>query len=426
MAKRPQRHGYAAFAPADVADARRGRPAADLAGYAGSRGLEWLDRASAAGFNAAFPGFEAYRYNVARGVLPGGRFGALLHQLLEVPVTGRPNISGSLYGSVVKTPGRWWTPRLPNRTDIPILGDFLDPPDKPGDPEPFESHAVWIPTTTVTVNVPEAALPLFLLRIDRRDRHSPFDFEHKRDLASLGAPGWRLRAHGQVPSDELLGRLLSPAVRALLERRVADPFFQLLLLRGTLVVRANGYVADPGALDALATDACAVADAARDACLPELSPRAFAEPLPAPHASHPEVTPPWRDAYLQLAARLRLTPEDADDYHRAFPSLGVPGRTVAVMRGDLDGAPGRLVYSAERNLRAAERARGAVLLSAPPGAEPTPPGGARHPDHALVHEQRDGVTVLWSMRTAGLYREEQEDLIARAVRFARERALVAG
>jgi hypothetical protein len=76
------------------------------------------------------------------------------------------------------------------------------------------------------------------------------------------------------------------------------------------------------------------------------------------------------------------------------------------------------------HLRTAERARGAVLLASRPGLAATPPGGERQPDAQLVHEQRDGVTVLWSLRTAGFFREEQDDLIARAVRFARERKLV--
>jgi hypothetical protein len=47
------------------------------------------------------------------------------------------------------------------------------------------------------------------------------------------------------------------------------------------------------------------------------------------------------------------------------------------------------------------------------------------PERQLVYEHRDGVTVLWSLRTAGFLREEQDDLIARAVELARERGLVA-
>lgn len=391
-------HGYAAFARADVADARRGHPASSLQAYAAERGLEWLDRRSAAGFSAAFPGFEAYRYNAIRGVLPGGRFGVLFHQLLEVPVTGSPNISGTLYASTVKVKSRrWW---MPDRTDLPFIGDFLDPRTEPGEPEAFDSHAVWIPTTTVSVNVPEAALPFFLTRIDRRDKHAPFDFPDRADLPG----GWRLRSHGPVPGLDGLAPVL--------DRHAGDPFFQILALRGTVIVRSNGYRTD---LDELARDACAVADAFA-AASPSAS-QPFATALPAPHSHHPEVTPAWRDGYARLAARLGLVPEDADDYQRAFPTLGVPGRAVAVMRGELaPGVHGRLVYSAERNLRVAERARGAVLL--PAHGAPTPPDGERHPEHQLVYEQRDGVAVLWSLRTAGFYREEQEELVERALRFA--------
>src|ERR671920_2495 len=52
---RPKGHGYAALAPADVEDAKRGNPGADLRDYAQARGLEFLDRALPAGFSAALP-----------------------------------------------------------------------------------------------------------------------------------------------------------------------------------------------------------------------------------------------------------------------------------------------------------------------------------------------------------------------------------
>ncbi|MDA0183091.1 hypothetical protein OJ997_22470 [Solirubrobacter phytolaccae] len=399
------RHGYAAFARADVADARRGHPATSLADYAAARGLEWLDRRSAAGYSAAFPGFEEYRYNAVRGVLPGGRHGVLFHQLLEVPVTGSPNVSGTLHASTVKVKNRrWW---MPDRTDIPYIGAFLDTPTDDREPEAFESHAVWIPTTTVAINVPEAALPFFLTRIDRRHHLAPFDFPHQERLND----GWRLRAHGPTPPLD---------IDAILARHTDDPYFGVFALRGTIIVRRNGYLAD---LDELARDACAIADAFAAASAPSPA-LPFATELRAPHSHHPEVTPAWREGYARLAQRLQLTEEDADEYHRAFPTLGVPGRAVAVLRGELaPGVHGRLVYSAERNLRVAERARGAVLLETR-DLPPTPPGGERHPDRNLVYEQRDGVAVLWSLCTAGFYREEQEELIERALAFARVRLQV--
>ena len=426
--KRPKDHGYAALAPDDVGDAKRGNPGIELRDYAAARGLEFLDRAAAAGFAATLPGFPEYRFSVMRGLLRGGEFGVLFHQALEVPVTGSPNIDGTLFGVVAKTPGRWWMPSLPNRTDIPIIGDFLDPPTDDRPAEAFDSHAVWIPSTTAAVNVPEATLPLHLFRVDRRRHHAPFDFQHQRGLDDLGLDGWRMRSQAPV-GDDLLRRVLAGPALDVLRRRAADPFFQLLVLRGTVIVRRNGYLRDHDALDALATDVCVLAGAIRGACLPEGRPRPFAEPLPpAPAgASNPEVTAGWSDGYAKLAARLGLELEDPDEYHRAFPSIPVPGRAAAVMRGTLPGtqAAGRLVYHAERNLRAAERARGAVLLPAPAGAQPTPPGGDRYPDHKLVHENADGVTVLWSLVTAGFYPEEQEGLIERAVELARERGLAA-
>ena len=129
------------------------------------------------------PGFPEYRFNVARGVLPGGRFGVLLHQLLEVPVTAARRTSAARStGRSSSSRKSWWRPSF-NRTDIPFIGDFLDPPETKGEPEAFESNAVWIPTTTVAINVPEAVLPFFLARIDRRAHHAPFDFPHRESLA---------------------------------------------------------------------------------------------------------------------------------------------------------------------------------------------------------------------------------------------------
>lgn len=423
---RPKGHGYAALARDDVDDAKRGNPGTDLRDYAQARGLEFLDKAAPAGFGAALPGFEEYRFNVMRGVLRGGEFGVLFHQALEVPVTKTPNIDGTLYGVVSKSPGRWWVPKLPNRTDIPIIGDFLDPPTDDRPAEAFDSYAVWIPSTTAAVNVPESALPLYLFRIDRRRHHAPFDFKQSRTLDDLGLPGWRMRSQDPV-SDDLVRRLLNGPALDVFRRRADDPFFQLLVLRGTVIARRNGYLRDAAELDALATDLCVLASAIRAACLAEAQPRPFTEALPpAPAASSMmEVTAGWSDGYAKLAQRLGMALEDPDEYHRAYPSLPVPGRAVAVMRGTLPGtqASGRLVYHAERSLKAAERARGAVLLPAPPGAQPTPPGGHRYPDHRLVHENVDGVTVLWSMTTAGFFREEQEGLIERAVALARARGL---
>ena len=216
-------------------------------------------------------------------------------------------------------------------------------------------------------------------------------------------------------------------MRDVLARRAHDHYFGILLLRGALVVRRNGFVLDTAELDRQAIDTCTIADAVRDACLPELAPRPLTEPLPSPRSEHPEVTPAWRDGYINVAIRLGLGMEDPDELHRAFPSLPLPGRMVAAMYGDLGGGvQGRLVYAAELNLKAAERARGAVLLAAQPGAPETAPEGERHDDRQIIHHCRSGQHVLVSTVTAGFYREEQEGLLERALAFARERGLARG
>ena len=56
------------------------------------------------------------------------------------------------FGDLDPAPLMSWagaTDSWPNRTDIPIIGDFLDPPTDDSPREPFDTNAVWIPTTTV-------------------------------------------------------------------------------------------------------------------------------------------------------------------------------------------------------------------------------------------------------------------------------------
>ena len=130
-----------------------------------------------------------------RGLIAGGEFGVLFHQALEVPVIGRaPSIDGKLYTVVSKSPGRWWMPSLPNRTDIPIIGDFLNPPTDDSPAQAFDSLAVWIPSTTAAINVPEAALPLYLTRIDRRGHHA-----RSTSRASDRSTTWGSAAGGCAP-----------------------------------------------------------------------------------------------------------------------------------------------------------------------------------------------------------------------------------
>jgi hypothetical protein len=265
---RPNKHGFAALAKEDVRDARRGHPDSDLNDYAARRGLEVVRAGTPTGFRAALPVFEEYRFNVLLGSLPGGSDGLLFHELMEVPHRGSASMSGTLYGVFVRTPGRWRIRDfLPDRSDIPYIGELLSLLENPrddGSPRvPLDTESVWIPCTVAATQVPEATLPL--LRIDRRHHHVPYDFAHHGRLDFAGLPGWHLRADSE-PSDAVLARLLDGPLRELLRRR-EDRFFQLLVLRGTLIARRNGFAKDPAALDELASDLAVAAQAIRRACL---------------------------------------------------------------------------------------------------------------------------------------------------------------
>jgi hypothetical protein len=92
--------------------------------------------------------------------------------------------------------------------------------------------------------------------------------------------------------------------------------------------------------------------------------------------------------------RFGLESEDPLAYHRAFPSLPVPGVGCVVLRGSLPGlgVPGRLVVHRERGA-----ARPAVVIACPEGAEPTPPGGLVYQEHGVRLEIVDGLLAVWSI-----------------------------
>src|SRR5919112_1080895 len=116
---RPNNHGYAALAPEDVADAKAGTSGVDLRPYAAERRLEVITGSIAAGYRAAVPPWPDYLENVMRGVLPGGEYGLLYHEKLELPATG--GMSGTLYAKV--TGKATWKDAFSfsfNRTDIPF------------------------------------------------------------------------------------------------------------------------------------------------------------------------------------------------------------------------------------------------------------------------------------------------------------------
>jgi len=428
MADHGQRHGYAAFAAEDREDAARRRPPGDLRAYAAERGLEYRGRGSLAGFRMALPRFAEEQFDLLRGVLPGGRFGVLLHQLLQTHRQGGVAVMQGAYHGV--NPGR---PRgllrglIPNRTDIPILGDFLDPGTRKGEPEPFEDiGGAWAPTTTVGVPVPETVAPLGRVIFVLKRRSAPFGDASVVDLDDHGLPTWRAALGPHVDGDVLARALAGPlgaTLRALGDRAYAE----VRLDHGMLTVRRNGYVMDPAALDAFAAGACAAADGLRDACLVGVGPADFGAPLsPARWATTGDqdvfsgLPAAWARDFRDFAARHALALEDERAWHATFPSAPIPGRALAVMRAP---GGGRVLFPVDEPVEATRAVRGAIAFPVAEGSAPVPPGGRPLPDHTMVVAVAGGLGAVWSTRHYG-FTSEADTLVADALGAAAEADVV--
>src|SRR4051812_4689719 len=360
----------AAFARADVKDSKRGFPEIDLREYASARGLEFLDHATAAGFRAALPCDEERQFNVLRGVLPGGAYGVMAHEALEIGFSGEDlDWDGTFHSVRVVARGGMTTGQF-LLSLIPVVG-WVTPGGEP-------TAQVRLPCTVAGVRLPELAGPR--LRLDRRRAAPPYTGANRVKLDG----GWRLTSDPAFDPGTIAA-VTGGAVGEALAAHAADGLFQVIVESATLLVRRNGFL-DPAGLDALATMAGAIAAHLRAVGLAHADPRPFATALRTP------ATPAagrWAAWTTETAAGYGLTAEDPGAYHRAFPSVPVPGQAVVVLRGDVPHVgEGRLVVHKE-----GDSARPAVLVAAPAGREPTPPGGVAHP--GLRVESADGVLAAW-------------------------------
>jgi len=401
--KHAARHGYAAFAPRDVDDAMRRRPPGSLQGYAAERSLEFKDRGGLAGFRGALPVFPEYVHNLVRGVLPGGRFGILYHELLQTHGRAMSPI-GSFYGVRTSDRGGFFRSLLPNRVDIPIVGELLDPVPDEGELEAFETPGAWSPCTTAAVLVPETVAAIGTLRLIVKHRMPFIGGRSNLDLEPFGAPGWRSPV-GDRFDDAALSRLFGGAVGAAL-RPLADlPYASVRVDHGTLVVRRSGYLMDPGDLDAFAATVSALADGLAAVSLDGHAPARFGDPLPEwPVTAHPENGYPadtpmvWIKDIAGFAERHRLTLEDPVAWHRAFPSVAVPGKAMAVMR-----APSglRFLFAREVSVLQSRAVRAAIVFPVAAGTPDTAPGGINQPQSRTVTTVTGGLAAVWSMDWMG-------------------------
>jgi hypothetical protein len=387
-------HNRAAFSRADVKDAKRGYPDFDLRGYAGDRALEFLDHGTPAGYRAALPGEEELQSNVLRGVLPGGEYGIIAHEGLKIGYSGEDLDWGGTFYSVRVTakgetgPVPWWVP-LPGWA---LIADFFlgsTPTAK-----------VRVPCTVAAVRVPQTAGTLTALRFDRRRSAPPFPSGKRTKLGELvGQGGWDLHTL-EKPNADVVARLAAEPVAGLLRAHTEDGLFQAVVWYGTLVVRRNGFLRSPEELDELAQAASLLARRLREVCLPLARPQRFDASLPLPPFRTGVPGPRgflvdgvWIKWAVETAARYELKLEDPHAYHRAVPSVPVPGIAHIVLRGAIPrlGVSGRLVLHRER-----DALRPAVLMAAPRDARSTPPGGLNFREHGVRLEIADGLLAVWS------------------------------
>lgn len=401
-------HGTSAFARADIDDARRRRPATELHDYARERGLEFHGQAQLAGFRMALPAFPEEMHNAMRGVLPGGRFGVLLHQVVQTHANGVTGIQGTFHGVRTSDPEPFWRAFIPNRTDIPFIGGFLNPPTDKAPRRAFDTAGAWAPATTVAIPVPETGVALPGVAFLQTARTAA----RGGDIRDIGVPGWR--AHALAPLDDAaLARLADgPATEVLHQLDV--PWAEVRADHAMLTVRRNGYVTDPAQLDDLARLACVFADALRSACIDGTARAAsFADPLarcPWEHADagaflDPAMPAGWTRDIRDYASRHGMTLEDPMELGRRWPDLPVPGRVLAVARAP---AGYRVVFSTQVPLRVTRAVHAAVVWESS-GTPDTVRGGTRPADAGATVEVRDGLATAWPHRLFG-YTREADDL----------------
>jgi hypothetical protein len=428
MSGRYKDHGYAAFAPEDVEDARRGRPAVSLQEYAQARGLEFHGRGRLAGFTMALPPFGELQHNLMRGILPGGRFGVLLHQLVQTHGSDGHSLTGTFHR--VRTTGVGGLGGVlrslkPDRHSIPVIGDWLNPTQDDSPREAFDTPGAWAPATTVATPVPETVAGLERLLVISKSRAARFSLAGG---PSAQADGFRVDAAAGADPAALQAVLDGPA-RPVLDRLAALAYAELRVDHGMLTLRRGGYLTDPAALDAFAQDACALADALAAAFGPAGPVPAFAEPLPAcpwatddRQATEPGVAGAWARDFRTYAAERSMVLEDPAAFHAAHGALPVPGRVLAVMRNPRGG---RVLFTTDVPLRVSRAVRGVVAFAAAPGTPDTAPGGIRPDGTGMTCSVTAGVALAWTHRWYG-YGHEAGDLIQQAMAAAAAAGITPG
>ncbi len=315
---------HAALGPDDVEDARRGRPAIGLQGFAEAMGLAYRDQEMAGAFISTLPRWDNYIFNGMRGTLPGGRYGQLGHELLQVEIgSDGLRMTGTTYAS---------------RTTFTNRG-FFGGGEAPKD-EPFEGNYAFLPTTAVHVRAPETSrLPLMVIIEKSRTA-----LMGNPKLDQHGLPGYRMVGSEHV-TDQLTADFARICQPWLSTRN--DPYLRVRVYHGVVNLTVNGYRSDPADLQFLMRATEAIADGLAGMMTgaptpPFDAPGPGAGSLTLPGVSRP--FPAYSTAFAEAARVYGM--HDEDPLHLAHGRTLDPVRRVNpfdVRPADLEVAGGKVV-----------------------------------------------------------------------------------
>lgn len=395
-----------------ISDGFRGRPDVDLAGYAASRGLDFRGQRGLAGYFGAAAISGELMWNVMRGELPGGRTGALMH---NVALLDPDHASGQFYGMKAEKVGGI------SATDFIPLSDLFSP----------NIMFFRLPETLVNIRLPASVPTLVSFHVARRRERArgskSTDFLVERDL---GHGDWRLVCNKRTDRD-LLERVVRGPLGEVLGRE-QELGFTIEYAFGQLLVRRQDFVSDPDELDAFCRQAVGLADGIAALDPPGPVPADFDAPLPeaewyAEIAAKPEdryidaTSSAWLEPMVRYATARGMRVEDARAFHTAFASLPIPGMAFGVAAG-----PGlRLAAACERRIEDlsvykkewpdAGMTAGCNMVLLPTTApDTTEPDGALH-EGTVRYAVRDGVMLVSQAR--GMYQfhaEAMDELVERA------------
>ena len=389
-------------------EARRGRPLADLRGWAERRGLSHRGNTSQGGhLSVTCPWSEDVLFNVVRGPWPGGALGVLCHEarLCDVDTTG------VFHGSDVIGPSESWTEF--------VLDAFVPLPVGGG------SSYFKVPYTCAGTRVPHLATVSGLHVARRAERHTTADsllgIWRERPLDDLGLDDHWVAGIRKHSDEDTVERLLAGPIRELLSVQQGLGF-EIRIEYGQVIVARQDFLRHDHDLDALVAMTEALAAAVREICVPRSGRLALETPLPPPEwLASMRRSPRKKHTLWPIGARLDTVARVADErgmaiedpraFHVAFPGLNVPGEPFGVLHGRLRGTAltGRLLCCAERRMVLPEDFR--KLLSDPGGAAgcdvavlpvrddapATAPEGEVEEDGLRV-AVADGVLTAWRVR----------------------------